>query len=316
MSPEHPIRTPAASPSSAAVSRREFLAASGAGAAALACGSRPAAALVPAAAAAQPKRYPIGIELYAVRGELQKDLPNTLKTVREIGYEVVEFYSPYLGWTFPYAKDVRRQLDDLGLRCWSTHNSAAALGEQSPKAIELNQILGARHIVLASPPPNTRTLEDWKRAAASFTAAVEQLRPHGLTAGFHNHQTEWRALPDAGGQRAMDVIAANTPADFVLQLDVGTALEAGVDPVAWIKANPGRIRSMHVKDWAPGTAAENKSYRVLFAEGVAPWKEIFAAAESVGGIEFYLMEQEGSRYGEFETARRCLETWRSMRKGT
>ena len=88
----------------------------------------------------------------------------------------------------------------------------------------------------------------------------------------------------------------------------------GADPVAWIKANPGRIRSVHLKDWAPGTEADQKGYRVLFGEGVAPWKEILAAAESIGGVEFYLMEQEGSRYSEFETAQRCLATWRTLRK--
>ena len=103
--------------------------------------------------------------------------------------------------------------------------------------------------------------------------------------------------------------------EFVLQLDVGTCVAAGADPVAWIKANPGRIRTVHLKDWAPGNAADQKAYRVLFGEGVTPWKELIAAAESVGGVEFYLMEQEGSRYSEFETAERCLATWKEMRKG-
>ena len=118
-----------------------------------------------------------------------------------------------------------------------------------------------------------------------------------------------------GGVRVMDIIATNTPPEFVLQLDVGTCLEAGVDPIVWMKANPGRIRSLHLKDWAPGSAAEQKAFRVLFGEGIGPWKEIFATAESVGGVEFYLMEQEGSRFSEFETAKRGLDTWRAMRKG-
>src|ERR1700744_4636222 len=74
------------------------------------------------AASPAPKKYPIGIELYSVRGEVFKDLRNTLRTVAKIGYEAVEFFSPYIGWNFPYAKDVRAQLDDLGLRCFSTHN--------------------------------------------------------------------------------------------------------------------------------------------------------------------------------------------------
>ncbi len=145
-----------------------------------------------------------------------------------------------------------------------------------------------------------------------MTSAVETLKPHGLFAGFHNHFVEWK--PIDGNKRVMDVIASNTPPEFVLQFDVGTCLEAGMDPVAWIKANPGRIRSMHLKDWAPGSAAEQKGYRVLFGEGVGQWKQIIETAESVGGIEFYLMEQEGSRYSEFETAKRCLETWKGMKK--
>ena len=49
---------------------------------------------------------------------------------------------------------------------------------------------------------------------------------------------------------------------------------------------------------------------MLFAEGVTRWKELVAAAESVGGVEYFLIEQEGSRFSEFETAKRCLDTWK------
>jgi sugar phosphate isomerase/epimerase len=66
-----------------------------------------------------------------------------------------------------------------------------------------------------------------------------------------------------------------------------------------------------LKDWAPG--GEDKGYRVLFGEGSCPWKEIFAAAESVGGAEYYLIEQEGSRYSELETAEKCLANFKQMR---
>ena len=83
---------------------------------------------------------------------------------------------------------------------------------------------------------------------------------------------------------------------------------AGGDPVAWIRSQPGRIKCMHCKDWSP---APDKGYKVLFGEGAADWKNIFAAAESVGGLEYYLLEQEGSRYSELETAKHCLETFRT-----
>jgi len=291
----------------ASLSRRSFLAVSGAIPAALAAQS----ALTVSAAEpehSETKRIPIGLELYSVRGELGRDLPNTLKAVAKMGYEVVEFYSPYFKWTPVYAKDVRSQMDDLGLRCYSTHNGFESFtpGENLAHAIELNQILGTHYIVLASAPGNTKGLDGWKKLCEQLTSVVEQLKPHGLSAGYHNHQAEWVKLEN--GQRILEVIAANTPKEFALQLDVGTCEEAGADPVAWVKANPGRIKMMHLKDWAPG----EKGYHVLFAEGITPWKELLAAAESGGGAEFFLIEQEGSRYSEFETAKRCLDTWKEM----
>ena len=63
----------------------------------------------------------------------------------------------------------------------------------------------------------------------------------------------------------------------------------GVDTVAWIKANPGRIKSIHLKDWGKG---EGRGYTVAFGEGDVPWKSLFQAAESAGGVEYYLIEQE------------------------
>jgi sugar phosphate isomerase/epimerase len=296
------------------MTRRIFLALSGAvPATLLAQEAAPAPPAEAAAAALRPKKYPIGLELYSVRNELARDLPATLTTVAKIGYEVVEFYAPYYGWSLPYAKEVRSRMDDLGLRCYSTHNPIDSFtpGAGAGKAIELNQILGAKIIVLASAPNSVGGLEAWKQLCEQLSGASEQFKTHGLAAGFHNHQTEWAPLD--GNLRTMDLVAANTPKEFVLQLDVGTCVEAGADPVAWINANPGRIRTLHLKDWAPGTAQE-KGYRVLFGEGVSPWRKIIAAAEASGGAEFYLMEQEGSRYPEFETARRCLENWKTMRK--
>lgn len=298
------------------ISRRNFLALSAAVPTALLAQSGTATATATTAdgdAASSPKKLPIGLELYSVRDDLARDLPGTLKAVSKIGYEVVEFYAPYYGWKVPYAKEVRTMLDDLGLRCYSTHNGfdSFTLGG-SGKAIELNQILGAKIIVLASAPRSANGLDGWKKLCEDLSNASEQLKTHGLRAGFHNHQTEWAPLD--GNLRTMDVLAANTPKDLVLQLDVGTCVNAGADPVAWINANPGRIRCLHLKDWAPGESSQEKGYRVLFSEGVCPWKEIFAAAEATGGAEYYLIEQEGSRFPAIETARRCLDLWKAMRQ--
>jgi sugar phosphate isomerase/epimerase len=249
----------------------------------------------------------VGLELYSVRGELAKDLTGTVRAVAKMGYQVVEFFSPYYSWTEDYAKQVRGLLDDLGIKCNSTHNGAdsfTAGGIQ--KAIDLNRILGARFVVMASPPP-VSGMDGWKKLADQLSQAVETLKAAELRGGYHNHQLEFQPVD---GKRPIEVLAANTPKEFMLQLDVGTCVEAGSDPVAWINANPGRINCIHCKDWAPG---EGKGYRVLFGEGDAPWNKIFQAAEGAGGIEYYLIEQEGSRFGELETAERCLAAWKAMK---
>ena len=259
-----------------------------------------------ASVAAQGKRIPLGLELYSVRNELAKDLVGTVRAVAKLGYEGVEFYGPYFQWTTDRAKEVRKLLDDLGIRCYSTHNDSRSFTpENLPHAIELNQIIGSKFIVMAS-AGKVANLDGWKGVAETLSRAAEKLKPLGLRAGFHNHQTEFRPVE---GQRPMEVLAANTPKEVVLQLDVGTCIEVGSDPVAWIEKNPGRIASIHCKDWSPDAA---KGYRVLFGEGAAPWKKIFAAAEKTGGVEYYLIEQEGSDYPPLETVERCLAAFRKL----
>jgi sugar phosphate isomerase/epimerase len=230
----------------------------------------------------------------------------TVRDVAKMGYEVVEFYAPYFRWTDAYAKDVQKLLDDLGIRCLSTHNDSQSFTpENLPRAIELNQIIGSKFIVMAS-AGKVQGLDGWKAVAERLNQAAGKLKPQGLRTGYHNHAAEFRPVD---GRRPIEVIAENTGKEVVLQFDVGTCIEAGSDPVAWIDKNPGRIVSMHCKDWSP---EPGKGYKVLFGEGVAPWKKIFEAAEATGGIEYYLIEQEGSAYPPLETAERCLATFRKL----
>jgi sugar phosphate isomerase/epimerase len=261
-------------------------------------------ALPVAFAAQQGSSIPIGLELYSVRDNLAKDLPGTLQAVGKMGYQVVEFYAPYMTWTPDRAKEVRAILDGTGMRCNSTHNGMDSFSASSlPHAIELNHILGTHYLVLAS-PGKVKALDDYRKVADTLSRVQENLKAEGLSAGYHNHDAEFRPLE---GTRPIEIIAANTPHDLMLQLDVGTCVEAGSDPVAWIKANPGRIRSLHLKDWSPALG-----YKAIFNEGAAPWRGIFEAAESVGGVEYYLIEQEESA-DPLATVQACLANYRKLR---
>lgn len=261
-----------------------------------------AAALAPLASFAQNKKIPIGLELFSVRKALQEDLMGTVRKVAALGYEDVEFFSPYYSWTLEQAKDVRKLMDDVGIKCLSTHNSFTNYKpENIQKAIDYNKILGSSILVIAS-SGRPQNLDDWKKITETLAEGHGKLRAAGLRGGYHNHQAEFTPLE---GKRPIEVIAEGTPKDFVMQFDVGTCVEMGSDPVAWINANPGRIRSMHLKDWN-----KEKGYRVLYGEGAVPWKPVLAAAEKTGGLEFLLIEQEGSEFSEMETAQRCLAIYK------
>jgi sugar phosphate isomerase/epimerase len=249
---------------------------------------------------------PVGLELYSVRSALKDDSTGTVRTVAQMGYQCVEFYAPYFDWTEPQTNEMKRLLDDLGIRCFSTHNSSTYFTPENLKrARDMNLILGSKYVIMSSSQPKPG-LDGWKEVADTLNAAADQLEPAGLKTGYHNHQLEFTPVE---GKRPIEILAKNTKSSVVLQFDVGTCLEAGSDPVAWIRANPGRIKSIHCKDWSPDPG---KGYTVLFGEGAADWKGIFAAAESVGGVEYYLVEQEGSRFSEFDTAKKCLETIRRL----
>ena len=251
---------------------------------------------------------PVGLEMYSVRDALKQDPEGTVRAVAQAGYQGLEFYAPYLDWSEAQTRQMRKLLDDLGIRCFSTHNSSTYFSADTlPKARDRNLILGSKYVVMASSQPKPGP-DGWKDVAETLNSAAETLASSGLKTGYHNHETEFTPVD---GYRPIEILAKNTKPSVMLQLDVGTCLKAGGNPVAWIRANPGRIHSLHLKDWSADPA---KEYKVLFGEGAADWKGIFAAAESVGGVEYYLIEQEGSQYSEVETVRRCLQAFRSVHK--
>ena len=190
--------------------------------------------------------------------------------------------------------------------CSSTHNGMRAFtAEALPKTVELNRILGSRMAVVASVPA-IADLEGWHKASDAFADVAERLRPHGMAAGYHNNQREWTELD---GELPIDIVASRTPDDFVLQFDVGPAVQHGIDAPAWIRRHAGRVRSVHLRDWSA-----TKGYNIAFGEGDCPWPAIFEAAEDAGIVETYLVENGHSTPDEeFPIAERSIANWRRLR---
>ena len=217
-----------------------------------------------------------------------KDLPGTVRAVAKMGYQVVEFYSPYYSWTTDQAKDVRKLLDDLGIKCLSTHNGPQAISRRrhgQGRRAQSDHRQQVHHRRQRRQGLGRRRLEGVRRPR--WRRAAEKLRAHKMATGFHNHQVEWKPLE--GGERPMDILAKNTPKDVVLQLDAGTAIEVGADPVAWIKANPGRIKSIHLKDWGKGDGAATP-WRS--AKGTCRGSRSSTRRSQSAASSTYLIEQE------------------------
>jgi sugar phosphate isomerase/epimerase len=151
-------------------------------------------------------RIPIGLELYSVRDAFQKDPEGTVRSVAELGYECVEFYAPYYEWTETQAKQMRKLLDQLGIRCYSTHNDYEYFGaDKIQRARDLNLILGSKYLVMASAGEDRSA--DWKAVSDTLNTAAKELDQFGLKVGFHNHQPEFIAV---NGMRPIETLAKNT----------------------------------------------------------------------------------------------------------
>ena len=260
-----------------------------------------------ATAASKGKKIPVALQVYSVKDELSKDFNGTIRAVAKMGYEGVEFFAPYFKWTPTYAKEVRKLLNDLGIPCYSTHNQIASFTPEGlPHALEINQIIGSKYLILATMEP-VQGLDGWKKLADGLNQAVEKGKLMGVGAGQHTHVRNFQLLE---GKRPIDVVVANTSNDVMIQLDVGTCLDAGADPIAWIKQAPGRTTSIHCKDWS---SDKSKGYRVLFGEGIAPWKDIFVTADAVGGLKYLVIEQEPTDHPPMEAAELSLANFRKLR---
>src|SRR5260370_8313331 len=108
-----------------------------------------------------------------------------------MGYQGVEFYAPYFEWSENQTKQMRKLLDELGIRCFSTHNSSSYLSaENISRARDMNLILGSKYVVMASANPKPGP-DGWKAVADSLNFAADRLESAGFKAGYHNHPPEF-----------------------------------------------------------------------------------------------------------------------------
>lgn len=258
-------------------------------------------------------KLPIGLQLYTLGDGLKSDLVAMLGQVAAAGYQTVEL-AGYLGRT---PTELRAALDKSGLKCTSTHVPAKAGPGDRSLSTDLDlviadaKVIGFQHVVLpmfqiptrvALKPGEDRraylgrlsvemTVEDWKAAVKLLNTTGARLKAAGLTLGYHNHNVEFAPL---AGTTGMEILLKETDPTLVhFEMDAGWVVAAGQDPVALLKAHPGRFRQMHVKD-VKATTRPNFAFQqdpTEVGSGIIDWKRLLPAAYAAGIRDFYV-EQE------------------------
>ncbi len=247
------------------------------------------------------KKIPIGVQLYSVRDDCKKDLPGTLKAVAKMGYAAVEF----AGYYDYKAADLRKMLDDNGLKCCGTHTGLETVQSDNLAAtIEFNKTIGNKFLIVPWLPEERRkTVADWKKLAAEFDAISDKVAPAGMRVGYHNHNFEFTPID---GTTPWDLFFGGTKKAVVMQVDTGNCIEGGSNPLAVLKKYPGRAATIHIKAWSKAKPD------AFVGEDEIPWKDVFAALDQGGATEWYIVEYEQEKQPPLPAIEHCLKNLRAM----
>jgi sugar phosphate isomerase/epimerase len=262
--------------------RRDVLKVGGAAAASMAVSSLLESLSAAGVLAPAWKNLPIGTQAWCVRKEMATDIPGTLAKVKGAGFELIELENAFK----KSGAEWKAALDAAGLKAAGFHHNFTDLApDKLNAAIEFNQAIGNRNLIIRwLAPPTYTSIDLLKKTAEEINAIAAKLAPHQLRVGYHNHTTDFNRLD---GEYWWNRFADLTGKDVVLQFDTGNASEKeGVDVVEVLKRNPGRVKSMHVKPFSKA------SPNAFIGADELNWPAIMTAAETVAGVELYIVEYE------------------------
>ncbi len=233
----------------------------------------------------------IGLQLYTVRNELEKDFAGTLEKVSALGFLEVEF----AGYFKHTPQEIKTILAHYKLSAPSAHISTAALRGNLQEEIEAAEAIGHQYLVCGYvPAEERRSLDDYKILVDLLNGAGERLKKVGIQFAYHNHDFEFMVLE---GKLPYDMILAGTDPQMVkMEMDLYWITKAGQDPLKYFSAHPGRFPLVHVKDM-------DSTPRHFFTEvgqGTIDFKKIFAAAQKAG-VNHYFVEQDETPVSPFSS---------------
>jgi sugar phosphate isomerase/epimerase len=234
----------------------------------------------------------IGLQLYSLRVQLQKDTPAALDEVKAFGFRNVELAGTY-GLT---PEKFRQQLDARGLKAVSAHFPYERFRDDVEGVARDAKILGLKYVGCAWIPHNGAFDEQTCRAAAAvFNRAGQALAKHGLKFFYHTHGYEFQPYQDG---TLFDLLMRETNPKYVsFEMDVFWIVHPGQDPVKLLQKYGQRWQLMHLKGMRNSTptglltGSSDVTNDVSVGQGKIDFVPILRAARKCG-VKYYIIEDE------------------------
>lgn len=232
----------------------------------------------------------------------------TFAMVAKAGYTAVEGYGAL------YADDAavaatQAGLAATGLKMPTGHFGLGQLEAEVDKVLGIAKSLKMERLYCPFVMPNDRPTDPagWTAFGARLQAAGAPYRAAGFGFGWHNHDFEFKALPD--GTLPQDRIFAGGP-DLEWEMDVAWVIKGGADPLAWIEKYKDRITAAHVKDIAPAGHNADEDGWADVGHGTVDWANLLAALRAIG-VKHFVMEHDNPK-DDVRFATRSIATAKTL----
>ena len=226
------------------------------------------------------------IILYTVREPAKEDLAGTLKRVREIGFEYVQ----WSGMPAMEADVARAALDAAGLKAIAAHCGVEPFEKDFDAQVAFWKTVGATDVAPGGMMGDCKeTHDDWVSGAVRLEALALKLRDVGMRLSYHNHASEFEKYP--GDEKCkLDLLYQEAP-HLCAELDLAWVYHGGADPATYLKRYAGRCPVIHVKDLKAEKNEEGRPIFTPLGQGVLEWEGILSAVQEAG-VEWCVYEQD------------------------
>ena len=272
------------------------------------------------------KKFKTGLQLYSVRGAMEKDFEGTLRAVKDMGYDYVEF-AGFFGRT---AEEVKKILDDLGLCAISAHQGYDAYASDGDAAVDFLYEIGAKFCAIPWYSGDAHYGTDaWEATKKNFTEYSKALAKKGIKLLYHNHDFEFQRVD---GKYKIDHMFSELDGIIDPEFDVCWVKYAGEDPIKYIEKYACHVEVLHLKDFYAEKLANGPAYALIGKDGKEEVKNngregfefrplgmgmqdfvpILEAAQKAG-TEYIIVEQDNTYdTDELEAARISREYLRTL----